>query len=74
MQARAAGWLAGTHARAHAPSGMLFRMPSSYFLSIDAVMSDAMNPGATALHVMVRLANSRAVVFVRPITPALAAL
>jgi hypothetical protein len=38
--------------------------------SIAAVMSLAMKPGATALHVIVRLAHSRAVVLVRPMTPA----
>ena len=45
-------------------------MLASYFGSIAAVISDAMKPGATALHVMLRDAYSRAVVFVSPITPA----
>ena len=36
-------------------------------------MSVAMNPGATALHVMPRLASSRAITFVSPINPALLA-
>ncbi len=45
-------------------------MASSYLGSMAAVMSEAMKPGATALQVMLRAANSRATVFVRPITPA----
>jgi len=49
---------------------MVARMASSYFLSILEVISDAMNPGATALEVMFLLANSRANVFVSPSTPA----
>jgi hypothetical protein len=36
-------------------------------------MSEAMKPGATALAVMLRAAHSRAMVLVRPMTPALAA-
>ena len=38
-----------------------------------SVMSVTMNPGATALTVMLRLANSRASDLVRPINPALLA-
>ena len=38
-----------------------------------AVRSVSMRPGARALQVIPRLANSRAVVFVRPMRPALAA-
>jgi hypothetical protein len=57
----------------HSPSGMLLRIPSSYFLSMAAVMSLAMKPGATALQVMLRPAYSLATVLVRPSTPALAA-
>jgi hypothetical protein len=49
---------------------MVARMASSYFLSILEVISDAMNPGATALDVIFLLANSRANVFVSPSTPA----
>ena len=45
-------------------------MASSYLGSMFAVMSEAMKPGATALHVMPLPANSRATVFVRPMTPA----
>ena len=45
-------------------------MASSYFLSIFAVMSDAMKPGAMALQVMLRPLNSLATVFDRPIKPA----
>lgn len=45
-------------------------MPASYLASMLAVMSDAMKPGATALQVIPRPANSRATVFVRPMTPA----
>lgn len=45
-------------------------MVSSYLGSIAAVMSEAIKPGATALHVMPLGANSRATVFVRPRTPA----
>ena len=50
--------------------GIWLRIISSYLGSIAAVMSEAMKPGATALHVMPRGANSRATVFVRPMTPA----
>ena len=52
------------------PSGISDRIFSSYLESMAAVMSDAMKPGATALHVMPRPANSRATVLVSPITPA----
>jgi hypothetical protein len=52
---------------------MPFRMASSYLGSMALVMSLAMKPGATALQVMLRAAHSRAVVLVRPRTPALAA-
>lgn len=45
-------------------------MLSSYLGSMAAVMSDAMKPGATALQVMLRAANSRATAFVSPMTPA----
>ena len=38
-----------------------------------AVRSVSIRPGAIALQVIPRLASSRAVVFVRPISPALAA-
>ena len=54
----------------HAPSGISDRIFSSYLESMAAVMSDAMKPGATALHVIPRPANSRATVFVSPMTPA----
>ena len=52
------------------PSGIVFRIASSYFLSILAVMSDAMNPGAMALQTMFRDEYSLAIVFVSPMTPA----
>ena len=52
------------------PSGMLARMDSSYFLSMAAVMSEAMKPGAMALQVMPRDEYSRATVLVSPMTPA----
>ena len=65
------GCVAGRGGRARlAPKGMFFRMPASYFGSMEAVMSDATKPGATALHRMLRLDSSRATVFVRPRTPA----
>jgi hypothetical protein len=69
----------GTHRRrrrarralaAHSPRGMPARICASYFSGIAAVMSEAIKPGATALHVMLRPAYSRAVVLVSPITPA----
>ena len=60
----------GSTARPGSPRGMPLRMVSSYFLSMAAVMSEAMKPGATALQVMVRPEYSRAVVLVRPMTPA----
>ena len=50
--------------------GIWPRIVSSYLGSIAAVMSEAINPGATALHVIPRAANSRATVLVRPMTPA----
>lgn len=50
--------------------GIWPRIISSYLGSIAAVMSEAMKPGATALHVMPLGANSRATVFVKPMTPA----
>ena len=58
------------HLAGNIPSGMVARIASSYFLSILAVISDAMKPGATALDVMFLLANSLANVLVRPKTPA----
>jgi hypothetical protein len=39
-----------------------------------AVISDSINPGATQLTVIFRLANSRAKAFVAPMMPALDAL
>jgi hypothetical protein len=60
----------GHQHRAHSPRGMPARICASYFSGMAAVMSDAMKPGATALQVMLRPAYSRAVVLVRPITPA----
>lgn len=52
------------------PKGMDLRIASSYFLSILAVMSDAMKPGATALQVMFLEEYSLAIDLVSPITPA----
>ena len=50
--------------------GIWLRIISSYLGSMAAVMSEAMKPGATALQVIPRGANSRATVFVKPMTPA----
>ena len=49
--------------------GIWLMMASSYFCSRFAVMSEAMKPGATALHVMPLPANSRATVFVDSFPP-----
>ena len=55
------------------PSGICLRIVSSICLSSAFVRSVGTKPGATALQVMLRLAISRATVFVNPMRPAFAA-
>ncbi len=55
------------------PSGVAVRIPSWIASDRPDVSSVSTNPGATALQVMPREASSRAVAFVSPIRPALAA-
>ena len=58
---------------AEAARRMFFITPSTISAGSSAVMSDSIKPGATALTVMPRGANSRAMVIVIAITPPLAA-
>ncbi len=54
------------------PSGVRAVISSRSSWARPAVSSVSMNPGATALQVMPRLASSRAVALVSPMSPALA--
>ena len=55
------------------PLPMRLTMASRWASGSASVISVAMNPGATALAVMLRRASSRASDFVSPMTPALEA-
>jgi len=59
--------------RPEAAEGVALRIASWIVSGRPAVSSVSTKPGATALHVMPRLATSRATAFVRPMSPAFAA-
>ena len=71
--ARKATALAMSSGSPNLPSGICVTTPLFSSSGSPLVMSVAMKPGATALHVMPRLASSRAITFVSPISPALLA-